>query len=62
MAEARQLPDIFSCSLTVAYRRCPDEHLLQFALPCGERQTFSKKVIKNDDFTRAKKMRFKGLF
>jgi hypothetical protein len=62
MAEERQLPDIFSYCLIVAYRRCPDEHLLQFALPCGEWQTFSKKVIINDDFTRAKKMRFEGLF
>jgi hypothetical protein len=26
--------DIFSCSF-LANRRCPDGHLLQFALPCG---------------------------
>ncbi|WAC03999.1 MAG: hypothetical protein OS112_05845 [Methanoregula sp.] len=27
--------DIFQCILAVAYRRCPDGYLLQFAHPCG---------------------------
>jgi hypothetical protein len=32
--------DVFSCSFAVAYRRCPDGHLLQFTLPCGNGKKF----------------------